>query len=110
MPPDSGSVAVVTGASSGIGLELSRLLATDRYELAIVASRPERLAQVARELTTQYGARVMEIAADLSDPAAPEEIARELTRRGLTPDVLVNNAGLASGDCLPRSISGNSFK
>ena len=93
MPPDSGSVALVTGASSGIGLELSRLLATDRYELAIVAKQPERLAQVARELTTQYGARVVEIAADLSDPAAPAYIARELKRLGLTPDVLVNNAG-----------------
>jgi len=93
MPPDSGSVALVTGASSGIGLELSRLLATDRYELVIVAKQPERLAQVAGELTTQYGARVAEIAADLSDPAAPADIARELKRLGLTPDVLVNNAG-----------------
>ena len=93
MPSDSGSVAVVTGASGGIGLELSRLLASERHDLVIVAQHPERLAFVARELTTHFGVRVMEIAADLSDPAAPPGIERELNRQGLTPDVLVNNAG-----------------
>jgi uncharacterized protein len=93
MPSDSRSVAVVTGASSGIGLELSRLLASDRHDLVIVAQHADRLAEVARELTTRYGVRVMEIASDLSDPAAPPGIVREITRQGLTPDVLVNNAG-----------------
>jgi uncharacterized protein len=93
MPSDSRSVAVVTGASSGIGLELSRLFARDRHDLVIVAQHAERLALVARELTTQYGVRVVEIATDLSDPAAPQEIERELNRQGLPPDVLVNNAG-----------------
>lgn len=93
MHSDSRSVAVVTGASSGIGLELSRLLASAGHDLVIVAQHAERLAQVARELRTNHGVRVMEIATDLSDPAAPPEIERELNRQGLTPDVLVNNAG-----------------
>ena len=68
MPSDSRSVAVGTGASSGIGLELSRLFARDRHDLVIVAQHGERLALVARELATQYGERVIEIAMDLSDP------------------------------------------
>ena len=93
MPSASRPVAVVTGASSGIGLELSRLLARDGHDLVIVAQHAERLAEVARELTAQRGVRVVEIAADLSDWAAPLEIAGELKRHGLTPDVLVNNAG-----------------
>src|SRR5688572_30492428 len=92
MPSQSRSVAVVTGASGGIGLELSRLLARDGHDLVIVAQHAERLAQAARELRT-HGVRVMEIATDLSDPAAPPEIEREVNRQGLTPDVLVNNAG-----------------
>jgi NAD(P)-dependent dehydrogenase (short-subunit alcohol dehydrogenase family) len=92
MPSDSRSVAVVTGASGGIGLELSRLLARDGHDLIIVAQHAERLAQAARELRA-HGVRVTEIAADLTDPAAPPEIERELNRQGLTPDVLVNNAG-----------------
>jgi NAD(P)-dependent dehydrogenase (short-subunit alcohol dehydrogenase family) len=52
-------VAVVTGASSGMGLEVSRLLASARHDLVIVAQHTERLTQVAREFTTQYGVRVM---------------------------------------------------
>jgi short-subunit dehydrogenase len=95
MPSASRSVAVVTGASSGIGLELSRLLARDGHDLVIVAQHAERLAEVARDLTAQCGVRVMVIAADLSDRAAPLEIAGKLKRQGLTPDVLVNNAGFA---------------
>src|SRR5580765_8141121 len=93
MPPDSRVLAVVTGASSGIGLALSRLLARDGHDLVIVAQHAERLAEVARELTAQCGVRVVEIAADLSEWAAPLEITGELKRHGLTPDVLVNNAG-----------------
>jgi short-subunit dehydrogenase len=95
MASASRSVAVVTGASSGIGLELSRVLANDQHDLVIVAQHPERLAQVARDIATQYGVRVVDLAADLSDPEAARHIERELRREGLTPAVLVNNAGFA---------------
>ncbi len=93
MPSNDRPVAVVTGASSGIGLELSRLLARDRYDLAIVAQHAGKLAEVARDLATGYGVRVTPIPADLSDPASPRAIDDELHRLGLRPDVLVNNAG-----------------
>jgi short-subunit dehydrogenase len=109
MPSASRPVAVVTGASSGIGLELSRLLAGDGHDLVIVAQHAERLAEVARELTAQCGVRVVEIAADLSDWAAPLEIAGELKRHGLTPDVLVNNAGFGLLGVFAELDLGNSF-
>src|SRR5713226_8329796 len=93
MPANARPVALVTGASSGIGLELSRLLARDGHDLVVVAQHAGRLTEVARDLAAQFGVHVVDVAKDLSDPAAPPEIARELDRRGLTLDVLVNNAG-----------------
>jgi short-subunit dehydrogenase len=91
--PASRRIALVTGASTGIGLELSRILAGDRHDLMIVAQRADRLAQAARDLGSQYGIRVIDLAVDLGDSETPGQIARVLSREGLVPDVLVNNAG-----------------
>jgi short-subunit dehydrogenase len=85
--------ALVTGASSGIGLELSRLLAGGGHDLVVLARDAERLKQVAVELGGAFPARVVAMASDLSDPAAPASIARDLEQQGLRMDVLVNNAG-----------------
>lgn len=85
--------ALVTGASSGIGLELCRLLAADGHQLVLVARDPEKLAPVSKELSERFGARVISIARDLTNPEAPVEIFRELERRSMSIDVLVNNAG-----------------
>ena len=93
MATESRPVAVVTGGSSGIGLELSRLLAHDRHDLVIVAQNAERLAAVARSIASEYGVRVVELAMDLGEPEAPAHVERALRSDGLTPDVLVNNAG-----------------
>jgi short-subunit dehydrogenase len=87
-------VALVTGASSGIGLEIARLLAADGKDLVIVARNRERLTQIAGELQSQHKASVNVLAADLSDPDAPASIARALGGIGLSVDVLVNNAGM----------------
>jgi len=93
MAPESRPVALVTGGSSGIGLELSRLLANDGHDLVIVAQHAGRLAEAAGNITSQYGVRVVELAMDLGDPEAPRHIERALRSGGMTPDVLVNNAG-----------------
>jgi len=85
--------ALITGASSGIGLELAKLFARDGYELVLVARRAERLEELGRELTQVHGVRCHAISADLADPDAAAEIARRLDRAGLAVDVLVNNAG-----------------
>lgn len=86
--------ALVTGASSGIGLELATLLARDRNDLVLVARGRDRLDAVARGLTEGFGVRATALAADLARPETPGEITRELFARAVTVDLLVNNAGV----------------
>ena len=86
--------ALVTGASSGLGLELATLLARDRHDLVIVARNRERLDAIAGGLREEFGVAVTVLPKDLSAPSAPEEIARELSERGTGLDILVNNAGV----------------
>jgi hypothetical protein len=85
-------VALITGASSGIGLDLARLMASD-FDLIITARHNELLEKVAQELQAGHGNRVHVIAADLSRPGMPHQIFSEIERRGLAVDILINNAG-----------------
>ncbi|MBV8333498.1 MAG: SDR family NAD(P)-dependent oxidoreductase, partial [Candidatus Eremiobacteraeota bacterium] len=85
-------LAVVTGASGGLGLEFARLLARDGYDLALVARSQEKLESVARELRERHGASVETVVLDL----AQADAAGELVRRVPQCDVLVNNAGFAN--------------
>ena len=88
--------ALVTGASSGIGLELAALLARDRRDLVLVARNRERLEAIARGLSEEYGVRALVVAADLSEPDTPPRIAADLRGRGIAVDVLVNDAGFGA--------------
>jgi short-subunit dehydrogenase len=88
--------ALVTGASSGIGLELAVLLARDRHDLVLVARRRDRLETVARGLAVEYGIRARVLPADLADPGAPAAIAEELSAAATPVDVLVNDAGFGA--------------
>lgn len=87
------ATALVTGASSGIGLELARLFAADGHDLVLVARRGDALKQLAAELGSRHGVRATVIAADLADPIGPAEIARSVEAAGLEIEFLVNNAG-----------------
>src|SRR5262249_8394570 len=84
-------LALVTGASGGIGLELARLLAADGHDLVLVARSADKLARLAAELTAA-GARVRVIAEDLATADGASRVVREI-EAGLAVDVLVNNAG-----------------
>lgn len=87
--------ALITGASTGIGLDLARLMASD-FDLIITARNQPKLEQIAQELQSKHGNRVHVIPADLVDPKAPQVIFDEVGRRGLRVDALVNNAGFGA--------------
>jgi len=89
----NGKWALVTGASAGIGAALARELARHGAKLLLTARRRDRLEALAAELTAS-GTEVRIVAADLYDPAAPQQIYDETVIQGLTVDILVNNAGL----------------
>jgi NADP-dependent 3-hydroxy acid dehydrogenase YdfG len=86
-------VALVTGASSGIGEAFAEVFAAEGFDLVILARREARLHAVQSRLSEKYGVRVDVMAEDLEDPAAPARISADLEARGLKIDVLVNNAG-----------------
>jgi short-subunit dehydrogenase len=94
--PAPDRTCVVTGASSGIGTELARVLAGRGHGVTLVARREDRLVALADELRQRHGVRAEVVAADLSDEAARSAIAGTLADRGLTVDVLVNNAGFST--------------
>src|SRR5262245_1123495 len=86
--------ALITGASGGIGLELSRLLAADGYELVLVGRDRERLEQAGAELRSRYPISAPCEGWDLCGPRAASDLWADLRAAGTTVDVLVNNAGV----------------
>lgn len=87
--------ALVTGASSGIGVELARQLARDGHDLVLSARSVAPMQTLASELES-YGADAVVIPADLSHAGAAAELMNEIESRGLQIDVLINNAGLGA--------------
>ena len=86
--------ALVTGASDGIGLEFSDILAARRYDLVLVARREDKLNEVSAKLSEKYGINCTVIAADLSVPQAAQTLFQRTCEQNLQIDFLVNNAGL----------------
>lgn len=90
---NNGKTALITGASSGIGRELTRLFAKDGYNLVLVGRDTDAMDLQAKNLNNQYGTQTTVLASDLSNANAPDEIYAETSGKGLTIDVLVNDAG-----------------
>ena len=86
-------VALITGASTGIGKEFAHIHAEKGGDLIIVARSKDKLEVLKKELETKYPIKVMVIAKDLSHPTAPKEIYDEVTKAGIEVDYLINNAG-----------------
>jgi short-subunit dehydrogenase len=84
---------LITGASGGIGYELAKLFAKDRYNLVLVARNAAKLTQIADELQRQFGVSVKTVAVDLTGSAAPQRLFGQLQRENIAVDILVNNAG-----------------
>ena len=87
-----GKTALVTGASSGIGLALARSLASRGTHLIIAARSEDKLKEIAAELQKQ-GVTVSVFRSDLSQPGAAQRLAEQVSQAGLQVDLLVNNAG-----------------
>ncbi len=92
-----GKLILVTGASSGIGEACARRFATEGARLALWARRRARLESLARTLETQHRVVPQLAEVDVRDRAAVTRAAEALVAAGEVPDVLINNAGLASG-------------
>jgi short-subunit dehydrogenase len=86
-------LALVTGASAGIGAALARTLAARGYDLALTARRRERLETLADEVRLRFGVEALVLPEDLADPAAPARLLAAVEAAGRDVDVLVNNAG-----------------
>jgi len=85
--------ALITGASSGIGEAFAEVFAAHGFDLVITARREDRLRAVAARLEERHQIRVLVFVADHARRDTPERLCAELASRGLTIDVLVNNAG-----------------
>lgn len=86
-------LALITGASSGIGYELAKLFAADHTNLVLVARSSSKLAQVADQLQGQHGISVKVVPLDLTAAPAPQFLFDQLQREDVAVDILVNNAG-----------------
>jgi len=87
-------VALVTGASAGIGAALAREAANDGHDVVLVARRREPMEALAAELKSSTGKEITVIPADLSRPGAAAALMKTVEQRGLAIDTLINNAGL----------------
>ena len=88
--------ALITGASSGLGLEFAELFARDGWRPVLVARSGDKLHALAADLTTRYGVEAVAIPLDLAQAGSAERLFDEVERRQIAVDALVNNAGFAT--------------
>jgi short-subunit dehydrogenase len=86
-------LALVTGASMGIGVDIAAVLAEKGHDLILVARSADKLQAVATELSTKHGITAHVLVVDLAAPGGADKVADEVISRGWVLDVLVNNAG-----------------
>jgi hypothetical protein len=87
------NVALITGASSGIGKELAKIHAAKGGDLILVARREKELSKLKNNLESEFKVRVLIISKDLSDTKTPAEIFAETEKHGIQIEYLINNAG-----------------
>lgn len=86
-------LALITGASAGIGAAFARIYAAHGYDVALTARRADKLTALAEDIGLRSGVETLTVTADLADPAAPDAILSQLAAHGREVDALVNNAG-----------------
>jgi uncharacterized protein len=90
----SKGLALITGASRGIGAELAKQFAQGGYDLVLVARNAGQLLDLAASINEEHGRWATTVAADLGQPGAAQKLSRQLQEESIEVDVLVNNAGL----------------
>jgi len=101
--PGPDRTCLITGASSGIGIDLARQLARRGHGVTLVARREAPLRELADELAKAHRIRAEVITADLSDDSARAQLVSDVEKRGLAVHVLVNNAGFSTMGPVHRS-------
>ncbi len=96
MSHTSPQTVLITGASTGIGYELAKLFARDRYNLVLVARNRQKLEELASLLQKEYQVNTTVIAKDLSLTDSPQELYDEINNQGIEIDILINNAGFGA--------------
>lgn len=87
------AIALITGATAGIGAQYARLLAKEGFDLILVARNKNRLASTAKSLNKEFGVRVEVLPADLTKPVQLEKVRKRLSDSRKPIEVLINNAG-----------------
>jgi len=87
------AIALITGATAGIGAQYARLLAKEGFDLILVARNKNRLASTAKSLNTEFGVKVEVLPADLTKPVQLEKVRKRLSDSRKPIEVLINNAG-----------------
>jgi short-subunit dehydrogenase len=95
MQSSTTATALITGASSGIGLELTKLLAGDKHRLVITARRIDALNQIAENARSR-GVQVDALHADLATDVGARDLVAAINDRGIAVDILINNAGFGT--------------
>jgi len=99
-------LALITGASAGIGAAFARTYANHGYDVALTARRADKLEKLAGEISLGAGVETLTISADLGKPGAVDEILAAITANGREVDAVVNNAGYG----LPGTYAGTSWE
>jgi short-subunit dehydrogenase len=101
--PGIGQTALVTGASAGIGVDLAECFARDGYDLILAARNEAALKDVAARLAKAFEVKTHVFAQDLGAHNGGQTLAGEIAKRGLSVDVVVNNAGYGHAGALTSS-------
>jgi hypothetical protein len=101
--PGAGQTALITGASGGIGVDLAECFARDGYDVIVTARSEPQLQAVAARLAAEFAVTATPFACDLGTPGGGQKLADAIKARGLTVDVLVNNAGYGHAGALTAS-------